>query len=384
MRNNFIEEARTGDNDKGNKGYYWFNVMPKINKPDEENPKRTEATRALMNTIFQNPKYRVIALRIYEILVHRMLANPFIRLHYQTNLVVMLKGGTAYTYMVGYSDETFPYSDLDLVICINPFLEEALFKQIKDSVNIIVLQTISQYKRSIDYMFFSGARDHMTPEQHQRHSNDMMLPPHLLEEFKEDYIRALSAIKIDGVEGSFYAPFESTEIRNAASKHSFIITPSVAQTDAVVRVEVPHYEMCERIPLRRTPMVTSHNRTIDFNRSSKDGEMLKGCFDLYRLRLNNLFVPDEQKDENRVHRESVMADFIDISIPSQNDIELIEFWQKGRTVMVKDICMDLWIVIPHIHVMVDELYKMMSVYECPEAKREKRQKRYEALKSLMY
>lgn len=381
VRNNFITSAINSTDERGHQGQYWFNVLPKNNKPDEENPKKAAVTHALMNTIFINPQYRIFALKIYDILINKITSNQFTRQHFNKNIVVMLKGGCSYSYLLGSATETFPYSDIDLVIYINPNLPTSVFDNLKETLNAIVLQTISQYKRAIDFMFFSN-KERMTEEQIRRQAAEQFIPDELIEQLKEDFIKALHDISTE--DGTFVSPFEGNEIRNTASKYSFIIEKSIANEDAVVRVEVPHFEQCERIPLRKSPMFCTHNRTITFNRVNGDKEV-KGNFDLYRIRFNNLYMykDNESEDPEKLYRENVTADFIDISIASQDDAELQDFWQHGRSVFVHDIHSNIWMVIPDAVTMLNDLYKMLTVYECPEAKRDKRQRRYDALSAIV-
>lgn len=384
MRNEFVMNAVTCEEERGRKGPYWFNVLPKNNKPDEENPKKAAVTNVLMNTIFENPKYRIFALKIYDILINKIMGNPLTRMHYTKNIVVQLKGGTSYTYLIGEAHEDFPYSDLDIVIYINPYLPSHLFAQIKDTLSTIVLQTISQYKRSIDTMFFSN-KERLAPEQLERQP-EQFLSDELIASFKTDYNEALASLNNE--EGTYLSPFENNEFRNAASKQSYMICNSKVQENSVVRVELPHFELCERIPLRKTPMLCSHNKTIDFNRMGNDHDSnLKGAFDLYRIRFNNLYVPAEKNIEessDRVVRENITADFIDISIAGQEDAELLHFWNYGRYLTINDSASNIWITIPDASTMLNDLWKMLNLYECPEAKKERRRKRFSILEKLVF
>ena len=376
MRDTFVSRAVNSEEERGNQNGYWYNVMPKNQVPDEENPKKAAVTKALMNTILENPEYRIFALKIYDILMKKVMSNPFTRFHYNTNFVVQLKGGSSYMYLIGKADETFPYSDMDIVIYINPHLQSDVFNAIKDTLGTVVQQTISQYKRSIDFMFFSN-REKMSQDKIDKQSNEQFVSDELIASFKEDYNEALSKISTD--DGTFVSPFERNEFRNASSKQSFVIENSIAKKDSVVRIELPHFEMCERIPMRKTPLFCSVNRSIRFNRLADPGKgKLVGAFDLFRIRFNNLYIFKNEED-GKTYRESATADFIDISIAHQDDAELYDFWENGRMVLINDAVSNIWIVIPDIQTMLRDLYKMIHVYDCPEAKKDKRVKRYEAL-----
>jgi predicted nucleotidyltransferase len=396
MRESFITRAVESTKEKGSNGQYWFNVLPKITRPDEENPKKAVATRVLMNTIFANPQYRIIALKIYDILVTKMVQHPFVREYFNKDIVVVLKGGTAYTYVVGDSNELFPYSDLDVIIYINPYLSNEMFYNLKETVKTIVLQTISQYKRAIDNMFFSG-RERADDDPTMR---EWFLSGEVIKNFKNDLKTAMMAQSKE-FNGILASPFENLEYRNMASRYSCVITKSRASPDSVVRVEIPHFNSCERIPLKKSPLFCSVNTTIDFNRSKNPDTFLKGSFDLYRLRLNNIFMhvlndsnegymeeecnsvcgneSGSDGDERKMRRETVTADFIDVSIPNKDDAELLDFWNHGRTWVVRDRATNIWLTIPDMHTMRSDLYKMLHIYECPESKMEKRQKKYEAM-----
>jgi hypothetical protein len=43
----------------------------------------------------------------------------------------------------------------------------------------------------------------------------------------------------------------------------------------------------------------------------------------------------------------------------------------------------MWLVIPDARSMLNDLYKMLTLYECPEGKKEKRMKRFEAIKKIV-
>jgi hypothetical protein len=360
-----VTEALNSKVGKGQKDMYFYNVLPKNTKPDEEDPKRALMTSTLANVIFSNPKYRIIALKIYDILVDKIFCNYVTGRYAQNDIRVILKGGTSYTYLFEGSSGDFPFSDLDIVIYINPKIVE--YERVKAELNTIVLQTISQYKRTMDHMFFLN-----------KPIKDQFLDADTIESFKHDFNEAVKDIENDA--GEFLSAFESTEFRNISSRYSFIIDHSNAMPDSVVRVEMPHFDKCECIPLRKSPLFCSHNKTIDFNRQNGSAEEVKGHFDLYRIRWNNSFVPKEQPLPNKLIRENVAADFIDISIASREDSELIDFWEHGMCVMVHDEAANMWILVPDVHTAINDLYKMLYVYECPEAKKEKRMKKYEALK----
>ena len=366
-RDEFIHAAMSSKHMRGNRGPYHFNVMPKIVGHDNENTKRTSVTSKLMNTILSNPEYRILALKFYAELRMKIVNNVCTRDALE-DIAVVLKGGTAYTYMAHNAPlDAFPFSDLDIVIYINPHLPPNRFNMLKSALNTIVLQTVSQYKRTIDHMLFLD-----------KPINTAFMTRNSAMRFKKDLGAALA--DLDDEEGIFLSPFEDDTTRNSISRHSFIIADSMSNEDSVVRVEVPHFEMCEHIPLRRTPLFCSHNRSINFKRAADvDGSDMIGCFDLYRLRFNTMFLKNNVTDADQRDYNVVTADFIDVSILAQNDAELVDFWRHGVLARVLDHYTHIWVDIPNIDGMIYDLYKMLNVYDCPESKREKRQVRYDML-----
>jgi hypothetical protein len=200
-------------------------------------------------------------------------------------------------------------------------------------------------------------------------------------------------------------PFESKKVRNFCSKRSFIITNST-QEDHVVRVEIPHMNKCEFIPLKKTPLVFSYNKTIEFKRDIEGEYMAK--FDLLRLRLNNMLVPEEDTLEQDDDIDTVSingsvyedvediyydfkkcrvvpADFIDVSIPYKNDAELLDFWNSGgykRCYEIYDRFIGTNLMIPNVNECIRDLSNMLHVYTNSHMKTEKRQKRLDMFKQL--
>ncbi len=395
-RDLFIEKATHSLNRKGYDGSYEFTVLPKITvHAENEDDRRAKVTKVLMHTVFSKPQYRIIAMKVYELLWAKIYANPFTRLHANKNIMVVLKGGTAYTFVVRIEDaDVFPFSDLDIVVAINPYLPRQLFEDLKAAVNIAVLQTISQYKRLLDHMFFLN-KDIENP----------ILGIKDIEEFKKDLSAALASLDDEG--GMYVSPCDDIHARNRVSKNSFILADNKAQPDTVVKVEVPHFESCDRIPLRKTPLFCSHNRSISFNRTPAADTNSVGCFDLYRMRWNVLYRRCDAdvgsaSDSASCHSDSdagstttaaapkplkayeyITADFVDISILAQNDAELIDFWNHGKVMNVLDRALGSWVMIPDLVTMLRDLHKMLHVYECNESKRGKRQEKYNRLKKYI-
>lgn len=372
-REDFIKRALECKDQRGQCGQYHFRVYPKVGATDVDDPKKTAMTDALARTIFEkNPKYRIIAMKFYEMLVDKIRTSTFVNKHFMNNFYIIMKGSTAYRMLLGdqYAED-FNYSDLDLVIYINPYIDDDLFNSLRASVNSILLQVMSQYKRALDHMFFLN-----------KPNAEWFLDEETVASFKKDLIQEFE--NIDGFDGKFMTPFENDDIRNTCSKYSFVLKDSIGQEQKVVRIEVPHYDRCERIPLRKTPLLASHNSSICFSRSQvcSEGQELKGEFDLYRLKFTGLFVGISDDDKEEFFEEKISADFIDVSIPQKGDAELLDFWAHGRCMNLYDRDLNLWVVVPDLPTCVRDLYKMLYVYECPENKKEKRMHRYNIMVSL--
>jgi hypothetical protein len=364
QRDEFIDFARNSENHKGHKGPYNFSVFSKSTGNESDDPRKSFVTQVLADTIFnKNPAYRAISLKVYELLIQKIVNHNFLYQFFWNDIVVMLKGGNAYAFMLDENyPEDFNFSDLDIMIYINPYLPSDLFSQIREALSIVVLQTISQYKRTLDHMLFIN-----------KPINDSFLSDELIEEFKKDFNEALVASK--PFDGTFISPFESDVIRNNVSKNSFVLVNSLVVDDSVVRVEVPHFNKCERIPLRKTPLFASYNTTISFKRD--DEQTLDGDFDLYRLRFNCLYNSVDLNDE--IKEERITADFIDISIAYQQDAELLDFWNRGKSINFLEKNIGIWIVLPDLDTCINDLNKMINIYDCPDNKKAKREIKYKKM-----
>lgn len=369
-RNAFIAAAKNCEEFRGQKGPYYFNVLPKVTggNNDQEDVRKSMVTEALAKTIYNtNPAFRCISLAFYNILYQKLAMNQFTGPFMNTHIVLLKKGSNAYAYITEERfPEVFSFSDLDIVIYINPFIDNNLFAELDKAVKVTVVQTISQYKRLLDHMLFLD-----------RPIDGVFLSPAIIAEFKDTYNKMLADITLPD-DSEILSPFVSNEVRNACSRNSFFITNSEKRLDSVVRVEVPHYDRCDRIPLRKTPLFTSYNETIDFMRTDNPATNMVGQFDLYRIRWNNLYV-ERDESGNVVHQEKITADFIDVSVAAKNDSELIDFWTRGRFLCLFEKNANIWFNVPDIYSCISDLYKMLNIYECPESKKQKRTQKYNKL-----
>lgn len=379
----WINQAKDSTNYRGSSGNYGFHVISKL-KPGmntcDEDPRRAEMTEALAKLIYQNknPNYRIMSLGFYDILISKLTTNQYTSRFMWKEIMVVLKGSNAYAMLIpNHPDLSF--SDLDIAIYINPWLPSEMFKQLKTYVHIVLLQTMSQYKKTIDHMFFLD-----NPDPNIKY---MWMNEETIQEFKKDHIETMRSIGAVSV-------FEDKETRNACSRNSFMLVNSNRYAEKVVRIDVPHFHMCHMIPLRKSPVFCSYNETIVM-----DTDTYKRDIGLYRIKFNSMMV--EPMEEVRLnlaydndgnvsahiepmaYEDSISADFIDVTIASQCDSELIDFWQHGRCVCVREPATNVWVFLPDIPTCMADIYKMLNVYECPESKREKRQRKYDLMQSII-
>lgn len=372
-RNSFIAEAVTTDKLKGFKNGYGFKVLPRVDDMHEvvEDPRRAAVTEAISEALYQ-PENKVIVLKFYHDLCHKLATHPYVGREFNQNYVVTLKGSNAHVYLAemhDISDEVFKNSDTDICIAINPFLATDHFAYLKHQIEIATKQVFSQYKRSLDHQLFL----------HRPIENDMF-DPAIIEAFQKNINKNINSLAPKFENVIFSSPFESDEVRNKCSRNSFLITNSKSHENSVVRVEVPHFEKCERIPLRRSPLFCSFNETIVFKR---DGAAKIGKFNLYRLKMNVLCQTIDEDDQVS-QDDKIPADFVDVSIPDQEDAELLAFWGRGRSVNVFDRDVGLWVTIPDLATVVMELKRILEDYDSCDSKREKRVRKLELLHKAMY
>ena len=404
-REDFIKEAVNSTVTRGHRGPYHFSVLPKC-EGTEEDVRRVMLTEALAKTIYKkNPKFRYMSLGFYYFLVDKIRINLEIGDLLWHDVMVVIKGANAYAYLTGAAEADtcaadtddegaaeaddgtdFPFSDLDIMIYVNPYMEDSMFSDVKRELRIIATQAISQYKRLLDNMFFTNGPNKF--KESEMYKESKLFDDELIEQFKKDYNAEVESLCGPG--RLVISPFVDDAIRNTCSRYSFLLTNNFENN--VVKVDVPHFDRCENIPLKKTPFFCSYNETIDFKR---DGVDLTGKFDLYRIRFSNLVV--EVDDEgNTLKEERVAADFIDVSIASKTDAELLDFWNNARCeqILDKEACdwrvfrgshwetITCWLIMPNVATCINDLYKMLNVYESPECKKAKRVARYEALKKV--
>jgi hypothetical protein len=384
-RDAFIEQARHSIVEFKRKDTYTYKLLPKTTAHDSNTV--TEHANVIASTVSNvihnssTPRLRRIAMNLYDMLLYKITNHGTTAPYAQGHIRVFVKGSTAYSLI----DRTASHkpSDVDVAIYINPMLPPQLFDNIKNAVLTITLQSVSQFKRILDAMFFpAGTR-------RTQLQSSSFLSDTEIEEFK-------TRMSVDLTNASppcatYVSPFQNTHIRNYLSNHSFILIDSLAVPDKVVRVQIPHFEKCETIPLRRTPITVSHNRTLNFMRSASTAtDAPDGSFDLVRLKMNVLC---EHVCDDTKRRKMVPANIVDISIPNAHDTELRQYWAFERAAPVQDQCLwsytdvdGLKVYVPCAQYLLKELENMLYVYDTTSSdpKREKRQKAYDMLRNFCH
>lgn len=369
-RDSLIADAVHSSQDRGRKGTYFYNVMPKQIQVSKDDVRRGIATSALMKAIHKTPTFQMLTVKFHDVLMQKILHHRYL-FPYRHSIHVVIKGGFAQRLMESHDDDKA--SDVDMVIYIDPSLPRDVFVAVRGTLSTLVLQSMSQFKRTLDHMLILN-RPHPSA----------FLNPEEIQDFKRTLRETLAEASVDQ-EQYYVSPFDDDIVRNKVSRNSFIIADSVSQDDSVVRIEVPHFEMCETIPLRKTPLVCSHNRSIRFVRDAarnggSDAPPLYGAFDLYRLRFNVMHCSASEGTSDTC--ETVTADMIDVCILAHDDAEQQDFWSKTGwrpLIRMADDRLDYAFNIPSLSAMIDDLHKMLNIYDCPESKRTKRVARYERL-----
>lgn len=203
--------------------------------------------------------------------------------------------------------------------------------------------------------------------------------------------------------------FDNKEIRNLASRHSFLITPAVHPDlpETNVKIELPHLPGCERTPLRKSPLVYSFNDSIHAQHPDYTRQ-----FQLHRLKLNNVIPMPHLSDSVTSHihisddpdrpitfsfapsfaYKRTAADFIDVCVLDQYDQENIHFWQQSYTIVPfssshahaqKDIADFIPLFTPDISFHLHDLHNMLHVYGSPDFKKKHRESKYALFQHLL-
>ena len=365
-REEWINAAIHSEYVGGECGEYKFQVMSKlgsndvISLQDEENTRTTEALANLIYKTKDKSVYRKFSLEFYKQLVEKIRASSYIGHFYERDIIILIKGSNGHALLMPELDLSF--SDLDLVIYINPRLHPSVFAYIKNTLHIILVQLLSQYKKVLDHMLFLDNPN----EQIKRMWG---ITDEVIDQFKRDHIEAMEKVGVTSV-------FTDKKIRNMASRNSIVLMDSLYydegeqegqdQEKKIVKIEVPHFNRCEKIPLRRTPIFCSYN---------------EGFVHEFMEELISKLSILEDKEKIKAKRcyKRVQSDFIDVIILAQDDVELTDYWGYGRHVMINEPVCNQYLQIPDLSSCLLDLWKMLNIYDCPVHKREKREKKYKLL-----
>lgn len=389
----------------------WWLFEDKVKTVDEIDPRRQHMSDSVGKTIFDlaHPERASLSLAFFDELWNKLS-------HFgPEKVLVRIKGGNAAAIQVGMaigperaSAAGFNFSDLDIDVMINPRLHPAEFERIKGTVHMVLRQTLSTHKRRLDRSFFR-------PREGDLESTMF---------FKSDITKELFKTSLtSNIEKLEHAKCCMSDIatRNKSSNISYLITSSnhdsvvEENTKRRVKIEQPHLYKSEKIPLGFTPFYVTVNDTVHGKR--KNGEEVD--FTLFRMKMSHIIdLQDQVKVQIRVPQASstcsspcgtadedlnsvfsdidklvtlkintepydkVSADFIDVWVGNQNDHELIEFAKRGGfqgqcTTTVQ--AFGFYLVLPTLNECKLDYFKLLYVFDCPESKREKRQRKYAAL-----
>jgi hypothetical protein len=187
---------------------------------------------------------------------------------------------------------------------------------------------------------------------------------------------------------------ESDLVRNKSSNINYLITNNTSADNAKVKIEMPHLEKAQCIPLRFTPVYVTKNDTIQ--NVSDTGRVTDLI--LYRMKFGQIVErTDKLNFKMKVEDDTVKvlmsgayikvsADFIDLNIPTKKDSGLLDFVERGGfngrlNVNLKFAGCD--VTVPSIYECLEEYRKLVYVYDTPDCKKAKRLAKYEAISSLI-
>ena len=388
----YISESQTSSATHGlstNLPQHKFMVKPLMKGFSDPSDDVTRMTEAHANAIYvDDTPFSILSFDAYQTIVERCFAHYKIGPYMRSNDVkVIVKGSNAHALLFPKECE---YSDLDINIIINPNIEETEFNTLRSLIIVIVSQALSAHKKTLDYMLFLDNPRNVPQKKLMSDDN--------IKSFKQKHIEQMNLMGAQ-------SPFENNKVRDACSRHSFMILNSKSQEDKVVIMDVPFLPSCNKIVLRRTPITLSLNDTI--NCVSEKG--ITSSFTLIRLKWNNLIhiprddvvevrlevsssgsgssSPSDEQDEfvtldmsPKLKPSYVSADFIDVCIPRREDDVLRDMWENEKTILVKEKNTNYNILIPSLDSMIHDLNNILIKYECPPSKKTKRQEKMEFFK----
>ena len=331
-----------------------FKLMDVVTGAQEVSKDRQDMTQALGNVIYGNGGvFSGVSLACFHELYRRMYKFG------SENVKVVIKGANA----IAFQCKDVPFSDLDIIVYINPSMSAEDFQAVYKEVSVICGQVISKHKQMLDRTFFRP-----------REGMDTFFNEVGQEAFKTSHILEMN-------KAGMTSCFVSSEIRNASSANSIYITKSLACEDKVVRIDMPHYEKAERLPLDHTPVFCSINDTIR-KKDTETGRITD--LTLFRIKWGSIIEVDTTDDSLSESSESggttasrIAADFVDITVLNQDDSELKDFFKRGgfrpRSPLTAFVNWGYWkLTCSSISECIVDLQKGIDLFDCPETKKDKK------------
>jgi len=328
----------------------YFKVMDLMGGAMEISKERQDMTNVLGNMVYgNNGEFSAVSLSCFNELYRRL------AWYGQETVKVVIKGNNA----IAFQMPGIPFSDLDIVVYINPTLAKDVFDKVYADVSVVCGQVISKHKQMIDRTFFRT-----------RDGADTLFDASYKEAFVKTHVTEFDKVGATSC-------FISDDIRNASSSNSIYITASEVTPEKVVRIDMPHYDRAERVPLDFTPVFCSINDTI-YKKSETDRV---SHLALYRIKWGSLYEvtsSDSASESGGSTTASRMAaDFIDISLLGQDDTELLDFASRGGFVRNSPLTtFRFWngwrITCASINECVMDLMKGIELFDCPPTKKEKK------------
>lgn len=341
--------------ENGNLHGCYYKLLAGESSVVEPNPLKQDMAGALGKIVY-NARFSSLSLACFNNLYHKLswYGPGYVR--------VILKGSTAIS--LQKDDCDFDFGDMDIGVYINPHLDKASFDKIYTDVSIVCGQVIAKHKQMLDRTFFRPREGH-----------DVLLSEEDKYLFRDMHIKAMESI---GVASCF-------SYRNESSSNSIYLTRSEAEENKVVRINMPHFENAEKIPLEYTPIMCSINDTI---RNVTDNGRVT-AFSLFRIKWGNCVSvagSDSGSGETGSDKFSKLSsDFIDITLLKQDDSNLMDFWQRGGFVARSPLtCLvSKWgwrMTCSSLNECIHDLHKSLLVYDMSA---EKKDKKHEMLKKLI-
>lgn len=385
-----------------------------------ENIWATKYTQCLSELLYEKDYgvFEGLTLSFYTMVMERIESTSYLRIcRDRGDLKVILKGSNAQNVMLkriiathdvdlsGFSPDVLKMSDLDIVVLIRYTLPEAVFQQIQKSMHVLLTQCLSLHKKNIDQVFFmnrptndQSASLYAKCRDKLGFANDAMV----------DYFRACHESMMEKHFGS-PSIFTDSFTRNGCSRNSFVICKD--EDGDTLKKEIPSFERCEKLPLKRTPLFCSFNDT-PYVESQDPMHPYTRNFDLYRLKLNQqVRVPVENatprikvelnaldieegdgvaltlSEQPVTKRQYVSAEFIDVTVLRQNDTELKEMWDMDtfeEVPILHPTHAPTIVTVPNLASCMRDTENVLRVYESPDWKKAKREEKLAFMRQILY